>query len=130
MPAYMFANVEVTDAAGYEQYRQQVSATIEAYGGRYLVRGGATEVLEGDWVPKRMVILEFADMAQLKAWYQSPEYRPLIELRQRTATSTLVAVEGSQPVSSERRVHAPLTIASSSNMAVARSIERRNATAL
>lgn len=94
MPAYLFANVEVTDGAGYEQYRQQVSATIEAYGGRYLVRGGATEVLEGDWVPKRMVILEFADMAQLKAWYQSPEYRPLIELRQRTAMSTLVAVEG------------------------------------
>ena len=94
MPAYMFANVEVTDPAGYEQYRQQVSATIEAFGGRYLVRGGATEVLEGDWVPKRMVILEFADMAQLKAWYQSPEYRPLIELRQRTAMSTLVAVEG------------------------------------
>jgi uncharacterized protein (DUF1330 family) len=90
----MFANVEVTDPAGYEQYRQQVSATIEAFGGRYLVRGGATEVLEGDWVPKRMVILEFADMAQLKAWYQSPEYRPLIELRQRTAMSTLVAVEG------------------------------------
>jgi uncharacterized protein (DUF1330 family) len=94
MSAYLFANVEVTDAAGYEQYRQRVSATIEAHGGRYVVRGGATEVLEGDWTPKRMVILEFPDMAQLKAWYQSPEYRPLIELRQRTAISTLVAVEG------------------------------------
>jgi len=94
MPAYMFANVEVTDAAGYGQYRQQVSVTIEAYGGRYLVRGGATEVLEGNWMPKRMVILEFPDMAQLKAWYHSPEYHPLIELRQRTARSTLVAVEG------------------------------------
>ena len=94
MSAYLFANVEVTDAAGYEQYRQRVSATIEAHGGRYVVRGGATEVLEGDWTPKRMVILEFPDMAQLKAWYESPEYRPLIELRQRTAISTLVAVEG------------------------------------
>ena len=94
MSAYLFANVEVTDAAGYEQYRQRVSATIEAHGGRFVVRGGATEVLEGDWTPKRLVILEFADMAQLKAWYQSPEYRPLIELRQRTAKSTLVAVEG------------------------------------
>ncbi len=94
MPAYLFANVEVTDAAGYEQYRQRVSATIEAYGGRYVVRGGATEVLEGEWVPKRLVILEFADMAQLKAWYRSPEYQPLIDLRQRTAKSTLVAVEG------------------------------------
>lgn len=94
MPAYLFANVDVTDAAGYEQYRQQVTATIEAYGGRYLVRGGATDVLEGDWAPKRTVILEFADMAQLKAWYQSPEYRPLLELRQRAAMSTLVAVQG------------------------------------
>ena len=94
MPAYLFANVEVTDAAGYEQYRQRVSATIEAYGGRYLVRGGATEVLEGDWMPKRLVILEFADMTQLNAWYRSPEYKPLIELRQRTAKSTLVAVQG------------------------------------
>ena len=94
MPAYLFANVEVTDAAGYEQYRQRVFATIEAYGGRYLVRGGATEVLEGDWMPKRMVILEFPDLGQLKAWYQSPEYHPLLELRQRTAKSTLIAVEG------------------------------------
>ena len=94
MPAYLFANVEVTDPAGYEQYRQRVSATIEAFGGRYLVRGGATEVLEGDWSPNRLVILEFADMARLKAWYQSPEYQPLIELRQRTSASTLVAVEG------------------------------------
>ena len=94
MSAYLFANVEVTDAAGYEQYRQGVSATLEAFGGRFLVRGGATEVLEGEWTPKRLVILEFADMARLKAWYHSPEYRPLIELRQRTANSTLVAVEG------------------------------------
>ena len=94
MPAYLFANVEVTDVAGYEQYRQRLSATIEAHGGRYLVRGGATEVLEGGWTPKRMVILEFPDMAQLRAWYHSPEYRPLLELRQRTAKSTLVAVEG------------------------------------
>lgn len=94
MPAYLFADVEVTDAAGYEQYRQRVSATIDAYGGHYVVRGGVTEVLEGEWVPKRLVILEFADMAQLKAWYRSPEYKPLIDLRQRTAKSTLVAVEG------------------------------------
>ncbi len=94
MPAYLFANVDVTDPQGYEKYRQRVSATIEAYGGRYVVRGGAAEVLEGEWVPKRMVILEFPDMAQLKAWYRSPEYKPLIELRQRTTNSMLVAVEG------------------------------------
>ena len=94
MAAYLFANVEVTDAAGYEQYRQRISATIEAFGGRYLVRGGATEVLEGAFTPRRLVILEFPDMAQLRAWYQSPEYQPLIELRKKTTTSTLVAIEG------------------------------------
>ena len=94
MSAYLFANVEVTDAAGYEQYRQRISATIEAFGGRYLVRGGATEVLEGAFTPRRLVILEFPDMAQLRAWYQSPEYQPLIELRKKTTTSTLVAIEG------------------------------------
>lgn len=94
MAAYLFANVEITDATGYEEYRQRIPATLEAYGGRYLVRGGAAEVLEGDWAPKRMVILEFTDMAQLKAWYHSPEYRPLLELRKRTANSTLIAVDG------------------------------------
>ncbi|MBA3254938.1 MAG: DUF1330 domain-containing protein [Pseudomonadota bacterium] len=94
MPAYLFANVEVTDAAGYEQYRQQVSATIETYGGRFLVRGGAAKLLEGDWSPKRLVILEFPDMTQLEAWYHSAAYRPLLELRARTTNSTLVAVEG------------------------------------
>ena len=94
MSAYLFANVEVTDAAGYEQYRQRISATIEAFGGRYLVRGGATEVLEGAFTPRRLVILEFPDMAQLRAWYQSPEYQPLSELRKKTTTSTLVAIEG------------------------------------
>ncbi|HVE90522.1 MAG TPA: DUF1330 domain-containing protein [Burkholderiaceae bacterium] len=94
MPAYLFANVDVTDPEGYDEYRQRVGATMQAYGGRYLVRGGPAEVLEGGWVPKRMVILEFPDMSQLMAWYRSPEYKPLIELRQRTTKSTLVAVEG------------------------------------
>ncbi len=60
----------------------------------YLVRGGATEVLEGEWMPKRLVILEFADMARLKAWYQLARVQAADRLRQRTAKSTLVAVEG------------------------------------
>lgn len=94
MPAYLVANVEITDPAGYEEYKKGVPATIAAYGGRYLTRAGATEVLEGDWAPRRMVILEFPDMARLKAWYGSPEYRPLLEVRKRTAKSSLVAVEG------------------------------------
>jgi uncharacterized protein (DUF1330 family) len=94
MAAYLQANVEITDAVAYEEYRRQVPAIIAAHGGRYLVRGGAVEVLEGEAVPKRQVILEFPDMASLKAFYHSPEYRPLIAMRQRAGKSELIAVEG------------------------------------
>jgi uncharacterized protein (DUF1330 family) len=94
MPAYLIANVEITDSAGYEEYKKGVPATIAAHGGRYLTRAGATEVLEGTWVPSRVVILEFPDMARLKAWFDSPEYRPLRKIRERSAKSSLVAVEG------------------------------------
>ena len=94
MSAYVIADVEVLDSAGYEAYRQQVPATIAAFGGRYLVRGGALTVLEGDWSPKRCVILEFPSMAQLKAWYDSPAYVPLRAIRERTTKSRLVMVEG------------------------------------
>ncbi len=94
MAAYLIANVEVTDPAGYEKYMKQVPATIASYRGRCLMRGGAREVLEGDWVPDRLVILEFPSMVQLKDWYDSPEYRPLRQIRQQTTKSRLVAIEG------------------------------------
>jgi uncharacterized protein (DUF1330 family) len=94
MLAYVIANVEVLDPEGYEAYRRQVPATIAAYGGRYLARGGATEVLEGTWSPKRCVLLEFPSMAQFRAWWDSPEYRPLRALRERTTRSSLVVTEG------------------------------------
>ena len=94
MSAFVIADVDVHDSAGFDEYRSQVPATIAAYGGRYLVRGGAHGVLEGDWSPKRCVVLEFPSMAQLKAWYASPEYAPLLALRQRVAKTDLVMVEG------------------------------------
>lgn len=94
MAAYLIADVDVTDPDLYELYKKDLPATLEPYGARYVVRGGATEVLEGDWNPKRLVIIEFPDMARLKAWYQSPAYRPLIALRQRAARARLLAVEG------------------------------------
>ncbi len=94
MTAYLIADVEVLDKVAYEEYRQKVPATIAAYGGRYIARGGATEVLEGDWVPKRCVLLEFPSMAQLKAWWDSPEYVPLRAIRQRATRSNLIATEG------------------------------------
>ncbi len=97
MPAYIHADVNVTDTATYEAYRQQVPAIIAAHGGRYLVRGGAVEVLEGQRSPQRQVILEFPDMAHLKAFYQSPEYQRLIPIRQAASTGSLIAVEGMPP---------------------------------
>ena len=94
MAAYIHANVDVTDPVAYEDYRRQVPAVIAAYGGRYLVRGGAVQVLEGAAAPARQVILEFPDMARLQAFYNSPEYRALIPIRQRASTGALVAIEG------------------------------------
>ncbi len=94
MAAYVYASVEVIDLVLYEDYRRQVAATVAAYGGRFLVRGGAVEVLEGSVNPQRQVILEFPDMARLKTWYHSSEYAPLIELRKRATKSTLFAIEG------------------------------------
>jgi uncharacterized protein (DUF1330 family) len=94
MTAYLIADVEVLDKVAYEEYRQKVPATIAAYGGRYVARGGATEVLEGSWAPKRCVLIEFPSMAQLKAWWDSPEYVPLREVRRRSTRSNLIATEG------------------------------------
>jgi uncharacterized protein (DUF1330 family) len=94
MSAYLIAEVEVTDAALFEQYRAGVPATIAAYGGKYLVRGGALEALEGTWQPKRVIILQFDSMARLKEWYQSKEYAPLIALRKASAKTNVIAIEG------------------------------------
>ena len=96
MSAYLIADVEVTNPEGYEEYRAQVPAVFADYGGRYLVRGGALEVLEGAGGAGRRVVLEFPSMAQLKAFWDSPEYRPLRAVRERCATSRIVGVEGFQ----------------------------------
>lgn len=94
MAAYLIADVEVTDARAYQDYRERVPAVIAAYGGRYLVRGGTVERLEGNTSLHRVVVLEFADMPTLKAFYVSPEYQELIAIRQRAARANLFAVEG------------------------------------
>ncbi len=96
MATYVIADIEVLDSAGYEEYRKQVPATIAAHGGRYLARGGATEVLEGDWSPKRCAILEFPDVAHVKAWWSSPEYVRLRAIRERTTRSHLIVTQGLQ----------------------------------
>lgn len=94
MAAYLYASIEVTDPTAYDEYRKGVPEVIAAYGGRYLARGGATVRLEGDAPPSRVVILEFPDMARLRAFHESPEYRSLLAIRQRAARSTLTAIEG------------------------------------
>ena len=94
MAAYVVANIEVTNAAAYDEYRKGVLATIEKYDGRFLVRGGAVERLEGEFAPKRIVVLEFPDTARAKEWWDSPEYRPLRDLRQRASRGDLFVVEG------------------------------------
>ena len=94
MSAYLIAEVDVTDPAVFEQYRAGVPATIAAYGGKYLVRGGAFEALEGTWQPKRVIVLQFDSMARLKEWYNSKEYAPLLLLRKKSANTNVVALEG------------------------------------
>lgn len=94
MPAYCIVDVEVIDPAGFEEYRQLVPATVQKYGGRFLVRGGAAETLEGDWQPKRVVVLEFPSLEQAKCWYNSEDYRDPKALRFKTAKSNLILVEG------------------------------------
>ena len=94
MPAYVIAEVNVTDPAGFEEYRKQVPATIAKYGGRFVVRGGAVEALEGDWRPARLVVAEFPSVQHARRWYDSPEYKEPKALRQRTAKTKILLVEG------------------------------------
>ena len=94
MAAYVIADITIHDPEIFADYRKQVPATVEKYGGRFLVRGGAHEVREGDYQPTRLIVLEFPDMARARAWYDSPEYGPLIKLRQSAATGPVILVEG------------------------------------
>jgi len=94
MPAYVIVEIEVTDPVGYEEYKGQAAASVHAKGGKYIVRGGKTEVLEGDWQPKRIVILEFPSMDRAKEWLNCEEYRDPRKMRHRTATTNMVLVEG------------------------------------
>jgi uncharacterized protein (DUF1330 family) len=94
MPGYVIVEIDVLDPAGYEEYKNQAGATVVAYGGKYIVRGGATETLEGDWKPKRLVVLEFESVQRAKDWWNSQEYRELKKMRQRTAHAKMIVVEG------------------------------------
>ncbi len=94
MAAYIVAHLKVTDPSAFEEYRAAVPAVIERYGGRYLVRGGAVEVLEGDWRVPRLVVIEFDSLAAAKRFYDSPDYREILPLRLAASEGDLVVVEG------------------------------------
>lgn len=94
MAGYVIAEVEVHDPVRYEEYRKLVPGTIAQYGGKYLVRGGAIDVKEGGWQPRRMVVLEFASADQARRWYHSPEYAAAAAIRHQAATSKVLIVEG------------------------------------
>jgi uncharacterized protein (DUF1330 family) len=94
MSAYFIVDIDTHDAAGLEEYRNQVPATLTKYGGRFIVRGGKFERLEGTWQPKRLVLLEFPSVEQAKRWYDSEEYRPLKAMRLKASSSNLILVDG------------------------------------
>ncbi|HUP35276.1 MAG TPA: DUF1330 domain-containing protein [Candidatus Limnocylindria bacterium] len=94
MPAYVIAEVTVTDPATMEEYRKRVPATLAPFGGRFIVRGGAHQTMEGDWKPNRLVILEFPSMEHAHRWYDSEEYREPKAMRLRAGRTNVVLVDG------------------------------------
>ena len=94
MAAYVIADFEITNPEGFQAYEQRVGATIEHYGGTYLVRGERGEIIEGDWHPHRLVILEFESVEQARRWYASDEYTAIKAIRHQTAQTRVVLIPG------------------------------------
>ncbi len=94
MPAYVIIDSDVHDAEQYEQYKQASPGAVAAGGGRFLARGGEVAVLEGDWQPRRLVVLEFEDLDAAKRWYASPTYQDAKRLREGAASLNMVVVQG------------------------------------
>lgn len=92
MPAYVIVDIEILDPVRYEKYKELAPPSISAYGGRYLVRGGAVKTLEGDWIPKRFVMLEFPSVQDAERWWDSEEYRDARRLRQQIARTQMIVV--------------------------------------
>jgi uncharacterized protein (DUF1330 family) len=95
MPAYFIANARITDPVAYEDYKRLASVAVDAYHGRYCVRGGPIEVLEGDWQPDRLIVLEFPTLTQARAFYDSPQYRAARAARADAAVMRAVLVDAS-----------------------------------
>jgi uncharacterized protein (DUF1330 family) len=96
MTAYVIADIDVHDQEAYREYAALVPDTLKPHGGRFIVRGGARETLEGDWRPRRLVVIEFPSADDARRWHGSPEYAPALAMRQRASTGNLVLVEGAE----------------------------------
>ena len=94
MPAYVIAHIDVKDPVRYEDYKKMSPVSIEKFGGRFIARGGATEVLEGTWQPKRLVLIEFPSVEVARQWWASDDYAPAKALRQATSTGDMIIVDG------------------------------------
>jgi len=94
MAGYIIVDVNITDPVEYEDYKKLTPGSIAAFNGKFIVRGGQTEILEGDWQPGRIVVLEFPTLAIAKEWWASDEYGIAKLIRQRAATTKMIAVEG------------------------------------
>ena len=94
MSAYVIVEIDIIDSVGYDEYKKLAGATVEKYGGKYIVRGGRAETLEGDWNPKRIVVLKFESMQRAKDWLNCDEYREPRKMRHRTAKTNMIVVEG------------------------------------
>ena len=94
MTAFVIFDIEVTDPENYEGYKQLAAPTVEMFGGKYVARGGQTEILEGDWSPKRIVLIQFESVERAKAWINSSEYSEARALRHKYSVSKAIVVEG------------------------------------
>ena len=94
MTAYVIADIDVHDAEAYREYVALVPGTVEPFGGRFVIRGGEHETLEGEWRPQRLVMIEFPSADHARRWYESPAYVAAMAIRHRTSTGSLVMVEG------------------------------------
>jgi len=94
MAAYLVVDIDVSNPAQFEEYKKLAPAAIAKYGGRYLIRGGAYETLEGDWKPQRVTVVEFDSMEKGKAFYNSPEYQAAIKTRAGAANMKMLLVQG------------------------------------
>lgn len=94
MPAYVIVEIKVNNPVGYEDYKKLTAGTLPAYQGKFIVRGGKIETLEGDWSPERFVMLEFPTVALAKAWWSSPEYTAAKQIRYKHSTSRMIVAEG------------------------------------